>query len=100
MKLRSRLSPAATAPARTPVLSDVFGVSGQLMLEKLLEGEPDVEAIAHLAQRKARARIPEIQQALEGHRLRDHHRRMLRLSLEQRLFWSNRFMPSTAMCWN
>ena len=28
------------------VLSDIFGVSGQLMLEKLLEGEPDVEAIA------------------------------------------------------
>jgi transposase len=68
------------------VLSDVFGVSGQLMLEKLLNGEPDVEAIAQLAQRKARARIPEIQQALEGHRLRDHHRRMLRLSLEHLAF--------------
>jgi transposase len=42
------------------VLSDVFGVSGQLLLEKLLEGEPDLAAIANLAQRKARARIPEI----------------------------------------
>jgi transposase len=64
------------------VLSDIFGVSGQLMLEKLLEGDPDLEAIANLAQRKARAKIPEILQALEGHRLRDHHRRMLRLSFQ------------------
>jgi transposase len=68
------------------VLSDVFGVSGQLMLEKLLNGEPDLEAIANLAQRKARVKIPEIQQALEGHRLRDHHRRMLQLSLEHLAF--------------
>ncbi len=68
------------------VLSDVFGVSGQLMLEKLLDGEADVAAIANLAQRKARSKIPEIQQALEGHRLRDHHRGMLRLSLEHLAF--------------
>jgi transposase len=64
------------------VLSDVFGVSGQLMLEKLLEGEPDLAAIANLAQRKARTKIPDIQRSLEGHRLRDHHRKMMRLSLE------------------
>jgi transposase len=56
------------------------------MLEKLLEGEPNMEAIANLAQRKARMKIPEIVQALEGHRLRDHHRRMLRLSLEHLAF--------------
>lgn len=68
------------------VLSDVFGVSGQLMLEKLLAGEPDLAAIANLAQRKARAKIPEIQQSLEGHRMRDHHRRMLRFSLEHLAF--------------
>jgi|SRR5215469_170300 len=68
------------------VLSDVFGVSGQLMLEKLLDGEPDVGAIAELAQRKARQKIPEIRQALEGHRLRDHHRTMLRLSLDHIAF--------------
>jgi transposase len=68
------------------VLSDIFGVSGQLMLEKLLNGEADVATIANLAQRKARMKIPEIHQALEGHRLRDHHRRMLRLSLEHMAF--------------
>jgi transposase len=68
------------------VLSDVFGVSGQLIIEKLLDGEPDLAAIANLAQRKARAKIPEILQSLEGHRLRDHHRRMLRMSLEHLAF--------------
>ena len=45
-----------------------------------------MEAIANLAQRKARMKIPEILQALEGHRLGDHHRRMLRLSLEHLAF--------------
>lgn len=68
------------------VLSDIFGVSGQLMLEKLLEGEPDAAIIANLAQRKARVKIPEIRQALEGHRLRDHHRTMLRFSLDHLAF--------------
>jgi transposase len=68
------------------VLSDVFGVSGQLMLEKLLDGESNAEAIADLAQRSARRKIPEIQKAIEGHQLRDHHRRLLRYSLEHLTF--------------
>jgi transposase len=68
------------------VLSDIFGVSGQLMLEKLLDGEPDIEAIANLAQRGARRKIPEILRSLEEHRLRDHHRTMLRLSLHHLAF--------------
>jgi transposase len=68
------------------VLSDVFGVSGQLMLEKLLAGEPDLAVIADLARCQARAKIPEILRSLEGHRLRDHHRTMLRFSLEHLAF--------------
>jgi hypothetical protein len=56
------------------VLSDIFGVSGQLILKKLLAGEADLTAIACLAQRKARAKVPEILQSLEGYRLRDRHR--------------------------
>jgi transposase len=68
------------------VLSDVFGVSGQLMLEKLLAGEADTETIAQLAQRKARGKIPEIRLAIEGHRLRAHHRMLLRFSLDHLAF--------------
>jgi transposase len=51
------------------VLSDVFGVSGQRMLEALLEGKASAAEIAELAQRKARQKIPQLQAALEGHRL-------------------------------
>lgn len=71
------------------VLSDIFGVSGQLMLEKLLEGEADLAAIANLARKKARLKIPEIRQSLEGHRLRDHHRLMIRMSLDHLEFLEN-----------
>lgn len=68
------------------VLSNLFGVSGQLMLEKLLSGEPDVVAIADLAQKSARGKIPLIIEALRGHRMSDHHRRLIQYSLEHLAF--------------
>jgi transposase len=64
------------------VLSNLFGVSGQLMLEALLEGQATPEQIAQFAQRRARGKIPEIAALLEGHRMSEHHRLMIRLSLE------------------
>jgi transposase len=67
-------------------LSDIFGVSGQLMLEALLEGKATPQQIADLAQRKARQKIPQIIEALQGHRLSDHHRLMIRFSLEHLAF--------------
>ena len=42
------------------VLSDVFGVSGQLMLDALLKGDSAPEQIAQLAKRRAKKKIPEI----------------------------------------
>ena len=63
--------------------------SGQLMLEKLLAGEADVVAIAELAQRKAKQKIPELIRVLAGHRLRDHHRRLIRFSFEHLAFLEN-----------
>jgi transposase len=63
------------------VLSDVFGVSGQLMLEALLKGEGGPKEIAALAKRRAKNRVAEISAALEGHQMSDHHRRMIRYSL-------------------
>jgi transposase len=68
------------------VLSDQFGVSGQLMLEALLEGKASSSEIAHLAQREARRRIPELTAALAGHRMNEHHRRMIRYSLKHLVF--------------
>ena len=68
------------------VLSDVFGVSGQLMLEALLGGKVRPAEIAELAKRKAKRKTPEILQALEGHRMSDHHRQIIRYSLEHMKF--------------
>jgi transposase len=68
------------------VLTDVFGVSGQLMLNALLEGTAPPAEIAQLAKRGAKKKIPEIIQALEGHRMSEHHRQMIRYSLKHMLF--------------
>jgi transposase len=68
------------------VLSDLFGVSGQLMLESLLAGEADVEAIAAFAKRGAKKKIPQIIDSLEQHQMREHHRMMIRYSLEHLRF--------------
>ena len=64
------------------VLSDVFGVSGQLMLEALLEGKLESQQIAEFAQRRARQKIPEIAASLEGHRFNEHHRWLIGQNLE------------------
>jgi transposase len=64
------------------VLSDVFGVSGQRMLEALLEGRGNPQELAEMARDKARRKIPQIIESLSGHRLSDHHRFMIRMSLE------------------
>jgi len=59
------------------VLSDVFGASGQNMVEALMKGEATAEQIAQLAQRRARKKIPEIQKSIEGHRLNQTHRDLM-----------------------
>jgi transposase len=68
------------------VLSDVFGTSGQLMLDALLEGKAQPEEIAQLARGLARRKIPGIVAALEGHQMSEHHRKMIRYSLTHMQF--------------
>jgi transposase len=68
------------------VLSDVFGVSGQLMLDALLEGQSGPEEIAQLAKRSARKKIPALVASLAQHRMSDHHRRMIRHCVEHMEF--------------
>ena len=63
------------------VLSDLFGVSGQHMLEALLEGNPTAEQVAQFARGPLKRKIPEIIASLEVHRFGDHHRFLLRQSL-------------------
>ena len=70
----------------TDVLTDLFGVSGQLMLEALMKGQAGPDQIAGFAQGRAKKRIPGIIASLEGHRMSDHHRRMIGFSLEHLRF--------------
>jgi transposase len=64
------------------VATDVLGVSGRDMLRALIAGRDDPEALAELARRKLRAKIPQLQLALRG-RVTEHHRFLLRLLLEE-----------------
>jgi len=63
------------------VLSDVLGMSGRRMLGALIEGGMSAEGIAHLALRSAKKKIPQIIDAIQRHRLTDHHRFLLRHAL-------------------
>jgi transposase len=67
-------------------LTDIFGVSGQLMLEALLKGKADPAEIADFAKGAARKKIPEIIASLEQHQMREHHRTMIRYSLDHLKF--------------
>ncbi len=64
------------------VASDVFGVSGRLMLQALAEGKATPQEIAQLAKGLLRKKIPELEPALEG-RLEEHHRFLLELQLRR-----------------
>lgn len=64
------------------VASDPLGVSGRAMLKALAEGQEDPKALAQMAQRRLRAKIPELEQALAG-RVREHHRWLLGELLRQ-----------------
>jgi transposase len=68
------------------VLTDVFGASGQLMLNALMEGKDNPEEIAQFAKGRAKKKIPAIAAALEGHQMSDHHRKLIRYSLKHMSF--------------
>lgn len=63
------------------VASNVLGVSGRAMLRALVGGETNPVALANLARRQLRGKIPQLQLALEG-RVTDHHRFMLKCALD------------------
>jgi transposase len=67
------------------VATDVLGKSGRAMLEALVGGEQDPEALAALARGRLRAKLPDLRLALEG-RVRPVHLVQLRLLLEHITF--------------
>jgi transposase len=64
------------------VATDVFGVSGWLMLEALVEGKATPQEMAEMAKGKLRKKIFELEPALEG-KMEEHHRFLLRLQLDR-----------------
>ena len=64
------------------VAADVFGLSGQLMLRALIEGKASPHEMSELAKGRMRAKIPELEPALER-KLEEHHRFLLRLQLQR-----------------
>jgi transposase len=55
------------------VATDVFGVSGLLMLHAHVEGKATAQEMAELAKKQLRKKIPELELALEG-KVEEHHR--------------------------
>jgi transposase len=64
------------------VVCDVFGVSGQLMVQALLKGKASPQEMAQLAKGRLRKRIADLEPALEG-KLQPHHRFLLKLQLDR-----------------
>ncbi len=64
------------------VMSDVFGVSGMLMLQALAEGGSAPAAMAELAKRRLRRKRDQLALALDGH-LAEHQRFLLGMHLRR-----------------
>lgn len=63
-------------------VTDIMGKSGRAILEALIAGETDPEALANLASSRIKAGRGKLVEALRG-RVRDHHRFMLELHYDQ-----------------
>jgi|WetSurMetagenome_2_1015567.scaffolds.fasta_scaffold295597_1 transposase len=63
------------------VVSDINGVSAQDMIHHLIQDDLNTEQLAQLAKGVLRNKIEDLEKALEGY-LSDHHRLILRLSLQ------------------
>jgi transposase len=64
------------------VATDVFGVSGRLMLKALVEGKSSLAEMAELSKGKLHSKIPQLELALEG-KLEEHHRFLLQLQQDR-----------------
>ena len=64
------------------VASDILGASGRAMLTAFSRGADDPVALAEMARKALRKKIPALKEALDG-LTNDHHRFLLRKALEQ-----------------
>jgi transposase len=54
------------------VASDIFGVSGRDMMNALISGQRDPQALAQMARARMRTKIPQLEEAFHGY-FTDHH---------------------------
>lgn len=64
------------------VATDVFGLSGRMMIRALIDGSLTIEQIADLARGKLRSKLAELVLALEG-KLEQHHRFLMAMQLSR-----------------
>src|SRR5215813_6977288 len=64
------------------VAADIFGVSGRAMMEALIAGERDPQALAALAKGRMRVKRAALLEGLTG-RFDEHHAELLRILLDQ-----------------
>ena len=67
------------------VATDILGASGRDMIQALICGDKAAEAMADLARRQLRSKIPQLQLALQGH-VTDHHRFVLKQLMDHLLY--------------
>lgn len=63
------------------VVTDILGLSGRRMIQALIDGQTNPQALAELADRRLRATPSELEAALRG-RVTGHHRFLLKLHLD------------------
>lgn len=63
------------------VVADINGMSAQEMIQHLIQNDLSPREMANLAKGRLRNKLAELEAALEGH-LTDHHRFMLRVSIQ------------------
>ena len=66
----------------TGLISDVLGVTGRAIVEAVISGETDPQALAKLRRRGIKASQEQLCDALQG-RIQEHHRILLRIHLDQ-----------------
>lgn len=64
------------------VATDALGVSGRAMIRAMIDGNDNPDALAELAKRRLRSKIPELRLALKG-AVDEHHRFLLQRSMAQ-----------------
>jgi transposase len=65
----------------TSVVTDVFGVSGRLIMQALIDGQRDPKTLAQMARGRLRPKVAQLQEALTGF-FTDHHATILAMMLD------------------